>query len=228
MKLLRDHKSDDLIDCTRTMYPSRAHVVLGQRRLSTASSTFYGCVARGTALITTDACHLQLAEGGYFSVPGEADVAVDGMLVLFERLGYRGMLTCGVIETFGRLAYIDGCTSTMLVPPLRAGDPLLNHLHIPPGTDQSLHTHPSLRLGVVVRGSRWAIGREPETNSEWKEYLQPSSIFWIAAYESHAFSTVLTQQSLDIVTFHPESVWGPTDDNHPMLHQTHIDKTAPV
>jgi len=59
----------------------------------------------------------------------------------------------GPLEATGRLRYVDGCSDTLLVCPPRLGEPCLNHLHIPPHTQQSEHFHPSLRIGVIARGA---------------------------------------------------------------------------
>src|SRR4029453_8301352 len=70
------------------------------------------------------------------------------------RLGYRGVFMIGgPIESSGRLRYIDGCTDSLLIPPQLAGDPCLNVLYFPPDVSQKEHTHPSVRLGLIVRGS---------------------------------------------------------------------------
>lgn len=73
----------------------------------------------------------------------------------------------GPIEDRGRLRYIDGCTDTLLIPPWRRGEACLNLLHLPPGIEQTMHTHPSDRAGMTVRGAgatfgrAWAPGRNP-------------------------------------------------------------------
>ena len=47
------------------------------------------------------------------------------------RYGYQGLDLVGKVEPTGRLAYIDGCTDTLLISPPRKGDACLNHLHFP-------------------------------------------------------------------------------------------------
>ena len=39
------------------------------------------------------------------------------------------------------------------------GDPCLNLLHIPPSTRQSAHTHPSIRVGLIVSGGHSSLYR---------------------------------------------------------------------
>lgn len=55
------------------------------------------------------------------------------------------------------MAYIDGCSDTLLISPLMFGDPCFNHLHFPKGIKQTLHTHPSGRAGLIVRGRGWCL-----------------------------------------------------------------------
>ena len=72
--------------------------------------------------------------------------------------GYTGLFHLGgPLEREGRLRYIDGCSDTLLVSPPRRGDPCLNHLHGPPGTRQSPHTHPSARVGVRLESVPIAV-----------------------------------------------------------------------
>ncbi len=110
---------------------------------------------------------------------------------------------------------MDGCSDTVLVSPPKAGDPVLNHLHIPSGVSQTPHFHPSDRLGVVTDGGgiAWIGRKEP---SEVR--LQRNSIFCVEAHEVHAFET--SDHSLDVVVFHPDSDWGPTDAVHPMRNRS--------
>src|SRR5262249_6536927 len=139
------------------------------------------------------------------------------------RYGYRGLLTVGRIEAAGRLSYLNGCSSTVLVPPPRAGDPVFNHLHIPKGINQTPHTHPSIRFGVVVRGSGIAYGGGELNSREWSKPLTEGCVFLLPAGELHAFCTVYSDHGLDLVTYHPDSDWGPTDEDHPMLNATLVE-----
>jgi hypothetical protein len=96
----------------------------------------------------------------------------------------------------------------------------LNLLHVPAGVRQSVHSHPSIRLGVVARGEGIAFG--PRPGGDLHVALQPGSMFMLPAHEMHAFSTVESQRSLDVIAFHPDSDWGPTDGTHPMLNRTYL------
>jgi hypothetical protein len=170
--------------------------------------------------------NLQLGTGGYFSFPCQSDdespalVQADGFVVLIQLEDFRGQIVAGAIEKQGRLSYIDGCTDSLLVYPPRIGDPCLNHLHLPAGTDQTEHTHPSIRIGVIARGNGEAHGRSGETGEEWSKNLERGSVFIIREQEIHAFRTDKTSVPLDVIAFHPDSDWGPTDTNHPMVNRT--------
>jgi hypothetical protein len=39
--------------------------------------------------------------------------------------------------------------------------------------------------------------------------------------ELHSFATV-PGRTMEIVAYHPDSDWGPTDTDHPMLNRTYI------
>ncbi len=121
----------------------------------------------------------------------------------------------GPVEPEGRLKYIDGCTDSLLLPPWKKGEPCLNHLHFPPGIDQTMHTHPSVRLGVVVNGYGECI--TPES----KVPLEPGMTWIIEPEQQHKFRT--TDQVLDVLAYHPDSDYGPEDESHPMLNRTLID-----
>jgi hypothetical protein len=109
-------------------------------------ATHYGFVLEGTTTLGCAAGRFTLQAGMYFAVPGSCSVGGPGRGVVMSRLGFSGtFMLGGPIEPQGRLRYIDGCTDSLLVGPPVLGDPCLNHLHIPAGTRQTQHTHPSLR-----------------------------------------------------------------------------------
>lgn len=220
MELIREPKPGDEIDARTTMYPSRLRVVDGELSLDDPATTYYGYVVRGQARVHTKLFDAAAHPGTFFCVPGPGELRAEGLVVVIERLGYRGLPQLGSIEAEGRLAYIDGCSDTVLVAPARLGDPVLNFLHFPPGIEQSLHSHPSLRLGVVARGGGEAYGPSPR-GEEWQLPLAPGSVFMLAPHERHAFRTTHGKSSMDVIAYHPDSDWGPTDAAHPMLNRTY-------
>ena len=156
-----------------------------------------------------------LAAGMYFSLPGGGTIGT-GQGFVVSQSAYEGFFQIGgPVESRGRLRYIDGCSDSLLIAPIVSGDACLNLLHVPPGTNQSAHTHPSFRVGMVLCGSgecRTEQGVQP---------LQANAGFVIPADSLHSFHT--NDDELLIVAFHPDSDWGPTDDLHPMLNRTYIE-----
>ncbi|MBI2373143.1 MAG: cupin domain-containing protein [Deltaproteobacteria bacterium] len=128
----------------------------------------------------------------------------------------------GPIEPTGRLRYIDGCSDTLLVCPSVRGQACLNHLHVPPGTHQSAHTHPSDRIGVIVRGRGSCVLPSARRGEGTARHipLEPGLPFWIAPLALHCFET--SEESLDVLTWHPDSDFGPTHEDHPMINRTYL------
>jgi len=136
-------------------------------------------------------------------------------------------------ELTGALPYIDGCTDTILIHPQIQGTPCLNHLHFPPHIRQTRHTHPSGRVGIVIRGKGDCVlieegddGREMTVRIP----LRPGMVFVIPKDAAHAFETTTTMgnnsdgscSTLDVVAFHPDSDYGPTGTDHPMVNRTMV------
>lgn len=213
MKIL---KTAGVLDAMKTMYPARLHLLAGTRNFDDHGLTVYGAVVSGRAMIRAPGIMAELEAGGFFGLPGPCAVIPDGEVMVVERLGHRAVPSLGRIEERGRLVYIDGCSDSVLCAPARLGDPVLNHLHFPAGTEQSVHIHPSTRLGVVVRGRGVAFG------PAWEEPLEPGTAFLLLEHERHAFRT--RDDSMDVIAFHPDSDWGPTDAVHPMLNRTYVCK----
>jgi quercetin dioxygenase-like cupin family protein len=208
----------NLIDARDTMYPTYA-MLIDEKYDSTpvhAYSTVYGyCFGE------TDITHLgdayNLKAGDYFSLPltiHHLNITPDAPVFLIYRLGYQGIQQIGRTENKGRLSYIDGCSSTILVPPPRKGDPCFNLLHFPQGTDQSGHTHPSIRIGVVASGEGIAYADHDV------KPLRTGDMFFLLAHEMHRFVTA--ESEMRIIAYHPDSDWGPTDQDHAMLSRTYL------
>jgi hypothetical protein len=161
---------------------------------------------------------VRLRTGQWFARPDGASLrlAPETRVVATQRVGFRGLGACGgPIETAGRLRYIDRCSDTVLMPPPVMGDPCLNHLHFPLGIEQTEHTHPSTRAGAIARGFGWC-----ETPAGLSE-LWPGAVFYIPADGRHRFVT--GTESMDVIAYHPDSDWGPTDEEHPMINRTWVD-----
>lgn len=135
---------------------------------------------------------------------------------------YKGMfMVGGPVEQIGRLRYIDGCTDSLLIPPVMLGDPCFNLLHFPPGIDQTVHTHPSVRIGMVISG-RGLCRQLDEHGIQERFDLFPGQVFSINEGGAHAFSTPYGAE-MRVVAYHPDSDFGPTHESHPMLNRTIID-----
>lgn len=180
-----------------------------------AGATHWGLAVGGqTWVILPEREPIALQPGMFFVQPGACRVAApQGTGLVISLRDYRGLpVYGGPLEATGRLRYIDGCSDTLLVGPPRLGEPCLNHLHIPAGVDQTAHTHPSARIGVIARGSgecRTPAGVFP---------LQAGMGWYIPTGCLHSFHT--GADSLDVIAWHPDSDFGPTDANHPMRNRT--------
>ena len=187
-----------------------------------AGATHFGFVYAGRILLDSSSGTFELGAGMYFSVPGAAVIEsldeVGGGMVA-TRAGFGGFFQIGgPIEARGRLRYIDGCTDSLLIPPVRVGDPCLNLLHFPPGIDQTVHTHPSLRLGMVASGR--GMCRLPDRGIA----LEPGTVFLIPANTVHGFTT--PHRDMTVIAYHPDSDFGPDHQDHPMINRTLVEGTS--
>ena len=108
------------------------------------------------------------------------------------------------------------------------GDPCFNHLHFPSNISQTPHTHPSHRIGIVSNGSGECV--TPFGNLDLKEDM----IFIIKEWDGVSFRKGLDNkdyevgnhcfytfaEDMDVIAFHPDSDFGATDINHPMINRT--------
>ncbi len=179
------------------------------------SGTHYGYVYQGQLTIQVSSGLFVLKSGMYFSLPGAGTLLGDGQGIVITRLGYKGVFNIGgPIEPEGRLLYIDGCRDSLLIPPVVRGDPCLNALYFPPGINQTQHTHPSMRIGMVVSGQGECITPDEVIP------LEPGQVFVIPAGGLHSFKT--TNSPMVVCAYHPDSDYGPTHENHPMINRTWV------
>lgn len=163
---------------------------------------------------------MMMESGYYMSVPSNCHIKT-GKGIVISKEKYSGFFQYGgPIEHEGRLKYIDGCTDSLLLSPVRMGDPCLNLLYFPPEIDQTTHTHPSDRIGMILSGKglchAWNDGEEKQI------LLEEGTIFCIHANGKHKFSTPYGQD-MRVLAYHPESDFGPTDEDHPMINRTIVD-----
>ncbi len=209
-------------------FPSRVYGFENTSRNKTDSAIVpddgacYGFVSAGKALLVGkgDRKCAPLVEGQWFSTDSGCCLELSepsSAVFVSQRIGYRGVFTTGgPIETKGRLRYIDGCSDSLLCCPPVIGDPCFNHLHFPGGINQTQHTHPSLRAGVVARGAGWCHTPDAQIR------LLPNLIFVIPTDALHRFETE-EGTSMDVVPYHPDSDWGPSHEEHPMVNRTLVE-----
>lgn len=188
------------------------------------NGTHYGFVVEGNPQLTSAGGQtVTLCPGMYFCVPGEMTIT-GGKGVIISRLDFQGVFSVGgPIEEQGRLRYIDGCSDSLLVHPSLKGNPCLNHLHFPTQIDQTRHTHPSIRVGIVARGQGRCVVPENEDGSgpDLSIPLVPGQVFIIPTGGQHSFFT--DDQTMDVIAYHPDSDTGPDHDDHPMVNRTLVD-----
>lgn len=198
-----------------TEFISSLVIPAGEKVNIQSGDTGFGYAVGQSVEITKNGQMKVVDEGMFFSVPGPAKVtSFYGMLAL--RHNYSGFsMSGGPLEKLGRLKYIDGCSDTLLLAPMLKGDPCLNFLYVPPNINQTAHTHPSVRIGMVVSGEGYC--RADGKNNT----LNPNCIFVLEPDEIHSFHTV--DKHLRIIVFHPDSDFGPTNDSHPMLNRSYVE-----
>lgn len=115
----------------------------------------------------------------------------------------------------GNLSYMDGGTNTTAVNPGRLGDPVINYVHFPAGMHQTLHTHPSHRIGIVLRGR----GRIELDNGDFD--LSLGDVFFMQRNALHNF-TCPYNEDVVLFVFAPDSGTGPTDEVNPLKIRTYV------
>jgi quercetin dioxygenase-like cupin family protein len=178
------------------------------------AGTHFGYVHEGQPILLVDGRVFHLHPGMYFSVPGAFRLLGNGRGIVITRENWRGFFYIGgPAEHTGRLKYIDGCTDSLLIPPVRLGDPCLNLLYFPAGIDQTQHTHPSDRIGMILSGRGQCITPDGTVD------LVPGMIFCIHTGGLHSFRTPYGED-MRVLAYHPDSDFGPTDEKHPMINRT--------
>jgi hypothetical protein len=226
MLILKPNQSIELFD---SMYPCEVkHIVTSDntQQLNVPDYvTCYGYVISGAiSTIAKNSNVRDISHGQYFCLTGRKliiNVDQHTNVAVFIRYGFKGQnLVGGPIEESGRLMYIDGCSDSLLIYPPRLGDPSLNHLHFPRGINQSFHIHPSIRLGIVVNGQ--GIADVKDQGNIDVVPLETGNVFVLLEREEHRFRTLDVE--MDVLAFHPDGDWGPTDHNHTMLNRTYLTK----
>lgn len=180
--------------------------------------TLFGYLHEGQTWVMVDGRFDRvLFDHSYFSIPQNnrskilASEGSKGFIAF--RNDYFGLNIVGrFLEDKGRLKYIDGCSDTLLISPPLRGEPCFNFLHFPVGISQTKHTHPSVRIGMIHTGHGLCH------TEDGTESLDAGSMFILAPDAVHAFET--TDSAMQLTVFHPDSDFGPTHEEHPMLNRT--------
>lgn len=158
-----------------------------------------------------------IAASGHIAAVINSQVDVNGSGLEIETIGFSALeqklcvFTPGIP---GQLSYIDGCSNSNLIDPPRNGEPCLNYLFFPQQICQSFHTHPSVRIGLVLSGRGVAcVGNETYE-------LTPGTSFVLNRHAIHRFST--TDSHMSLAVFHPDSEDGPRDEFNPMKSRTYL------
>lgn len=190
----------------------------GKSSLKFDSGSVYVFVQSGHVDILDNESTFKIGSGHYFSrkSPVTLNLSDSCSIITMHSEAIEPVLNSigGPIEATGRLKYIDGCSDTLLLSPVRLGEPCLNLLHFPKNTTQTEHNHPSFRFGIVTSGKGVCV-----TRGQTQE-LNTGDVFFIPRDVYHKFDT--HSSSMNIIAFHPDSDWGPTDEEHPMINRTWI------
>jgi len=172
-------------------------------------------VYAGTAELGAGKLRCTLDAECYASLSGAVTIEGEARALIISTLGYRcAPLVGGPAEERGRLLYVDGCTASVLLPPPLRGEPCLNFMHLPPRIAQTMHTHPSLRCGLILSGNG-LCGTEKGMLP-----FRPGTMFLIPPDTPHSFQS--GTETLRIIIYHPDSDSGPTHEDHTMLNRTFV------
>lgn len=141
-----------------------------------------------------------------------------GTAVVIEYLGLRLLESRYYVQDtldMGNLSYMDGGTNTTAVNPGRLGDPVVNYVHFPAGMKQTLHTHPSHRVGMILKGH----GLVELDNSEFP--LKQGDVFFMQRNVLHNFMCPYGEDVV-LFVFAPDSGTGPTDEVNPLKIRTYV------
>ncbi len=178
------------------------------------NTTHFGYVFSGTPTLSIGKKYFSISKGMYFCIPSSFKIS-GGNGIVISSLNQKGLFQMGgPIESKGRLKYVDGVSDTLIISPLKKGDGCLNHSHFPKNISQTLHTHPSDRIGIIASG-------EGTCKVEGKTHpLLHGTIFVIPEDCQHSFLTI--KSTMNVIAFRRESDFGPEDNNHPMINRTII------
>jgi quercetin dioxygenase-like cupin family protein len=205
-----------MADMRSDLHPTEIRGFVGGALALPSGTTHFGFVHEGRPRLESAAGAFELCAGMYFSVPDQAQLTGRGRAVVMSRSGYTGTFSLGgPIEPKGRLRYIDGCSDSLVIAPVVRGDPCFNMVYVPPNIDQTAHTHPSHRIGFIVDGF---IRCDTELGSI---EFRAGQAFFLPRGAIHSFHT--RSEPVRIMAYHPDSEFGPSHEEHPILNRTLVD-----
>jgi len=149
--------------------------------------------------------------------------------VVLTRPGCRRRFEMGgpLMQGEGDYDYSDGGSTSLLIAPVRKGEPYMSHVHFSPGHRQAQHFHITFRFTLVVAGHGKVTvpANQDGTGADVIIPLAPGDMFVIPAGGVHSIDAS-DDEALDVVTFHPDSVVGWTDHRHPMRESTVVNRAA--
>src|SRR6266446_3506775 len=102
MRVIRRPRLGDGIDCAGLDHPARVCVVSGAYTAVEPCATTFWYVLTGSATIQAEAFDLKARAGTFGACADAFSIYSDGLVVLFERPGHRGLTCAGRIEREGR------------------------------------------------------------------------------------------------------------------------------
>jgi len=192
-----------------------------------SKENYFGHDFTGTSYLMGKDCSIQVTggwsgNGNFAAQTGKEFVAHGETFVHIKFYGLsmndeRLFVPCG--NPMGNLSYMDGGTNTTAVNPGRLGLPVINYVHFPAGMEQTLHTHPSQRIGLILSGKGLV-----ELDKGVKFPIKEGDCFVMERNVLHNF---MCNQGEDVTlfVFSPDSGTGPTDEINPLKVRTYVGQT---
>jgi quercetin dioxygenase-like cupin family protein len=178
-----------------------AYVMLRNATFESASVTLKN---KHASISTSDIFRVYCGENGSACV-----IEYPGLHLLESRYYVQDILD------MGNLSYMDGGTNTTATNPGRLGDPVINYVYFPPNMHQTLHTHPSHRVGLILKGN----GKIELDNNEFFD-VKEGEVFYMRRNCLHNFIT--DKEPVILFVFAPDSGTGPTDEVNPLKVRTYV------
>ncbi len=152
------------------------------------------------------------------SVSNVSDCIVTSTTLGIIIYGYKPFNRTTEINTNTTLPYINGCSTTQLLPAIRKGDPTFQLLKIPPySKEQAHHIHSTARIVYVYSGSGKSIIGQAGNSTEVP--LNEGDTLILDKMVPHHFET--KDSTLIVLPLHIFSSIGKGEFDHPMYSGTH-------